>query len=338
MKQKVDSESEQPFIIHPRSWSARLAERLTEPLHLNILAAFVKLFGSYTMKIDFDLIRPRHYAFAILEAARFAQRQGVSTITIIEFGVAMGKGLLAMCDIAKQVSRETGVQFSVAGFDTGCGMPPPVDYRDHPDLYQAGDFPMNQEELARELPPNARLVIGDIKHTVPGFLAELSPEQPIGFAAIDVDYYSSAVEALKIFSGPDPTKYLPLTLVYLDDIVLPSHSRFTGELLAVEEFNQANAMRKIDKYRFLRSQRIFKQPRWISQVFLLHVFDHPIMNTTKARQPKIYADHPQRRRSRPYLISSIDQLLNDGWRSRRNHASRQSRLVSQGAGQYKGSA
>jgi hypothetical protein len=332
MKQNVHPRTDE-FVIRPRSWSARLAERLTEPLHLNILSAFVKVFGSYTMKIDFDLIRPRHYAFAILEAARFAQQQEVSALTIIEFGVATGQGLLAMCDIARQVSRETGIQFSVIGFDTGCGMPPPVDYRDHPDLYQAGDFPMNQEELVHKLPTNARLILGDIKHTVPNFLAEVAPAQPIGFAAIDVDYYSSAVEALKIFSGPDPTKYLPQTLLYLDDIVLPSHSRFTGELLAVDEFNQAHRMRKIDKYRFLRYQRIFKQPRWISQIFLLHVLDHPIMNRATGRQPKIYADHASQSRSKRYLNLSLDQLLGERWRTRKNHASRPGRFTDRRARQ-----
>lgn len=169
-------------------------------------------------------------------------------------------------------------------------MPELVDYRDHPYLYQAGDFPMDQEELRRKLPSNARLIIGDLKYTVTEFLEQLTPEQPIGFAAVDVDYYSSALEAFKIFSGPDPAQYLPLTLLYLDDIALPSHSRFTGELLAVEHFNQTHAMRKIDEHRFLCWQRISKQPQWIDQIFLLHVFDHPIMNTAGQCKLKVYSE------------------------------------------------
>jgi hypothetical protein len=289
MNRGVHTGEQQLFVIKPRTWSQRLAERFTEPLHLNIMAGFVRLFGSYSTKIDFDLIRPRKYAFPILEAARFAKEQGIRSITIIEFGVATGGGLLAMCDIASNVTRETGIHFSVVGFDTGCGMPEPFDYRDNPDLYQAGDFPMDQEQIRRRLPPNARLIIGDLKFTVTEFVEQLTPEQPIGFAAVDVDYYSSALEAFKIFSGPNPANYLPLTLVYLDDIVLPSHSRFTGELLAVEQFNQTHDLRKIDEYRFLRSQRIFKQPQWIGQMFLLHVFDHPIMKTAGHRKLKVYS-------------------------------------------------
>jgi hypothetical protein len=285
-----ESRSRGQFAIPQRTWSERLRERLAEPLHLNMLAALVKLFGSYTTQIDFDLIRPRKYAFPILEAARFAKELGIRSVTIMEFGVATGGGLLAMCEIARNITRETGIDLSVVGFDRGSGMPAPRDYRDHPDLYQAGDFPMDEELLRRRLPPNAPLIIGDLKDTVPEFLERLTAEQPIGFAAIDVDYYSSALEAFKIFSAPDPAKYLPVTLIYLDDIVLPSHSRFTGELLAVEQFNQMDSMRKIDEYRFLRSQRIFKQPRWIDQMFLLHVFDHPIMNTAGRRKLKVYAN------------------------------------------------
>jgi hypothetical protein len=148
---------------------------------------------------------------------------------------------------------------------------------------------MDQEALRRKLPANARLLIGELRDTVPRFLAELSPEAPIGFAAVDVDYYSSAVEALRIFADPMPSKYLPPPILYLDDIVLPSHSHFSGKLLAVEEFNAAHQHRKIDQHRFLRSQRIFKQARWIDQIFLLHVFGHPVMSTARSRPRKMYS-------------------------------------------------
>jgi len=277
------------FVIPRRTWIERYAERATEPLHLNLLALFVQVFGSFSSKIAFDLVRPRKYAFPALEAARAARDLGKREVTIIEFGVAAGGGLLGMCDLARGVTEVTGVEVKVVGFDTGAGMPPPLDYRDHPDLYQAGDFPMDQEALRKKLPANARLLIGELADTVPRFLAELKPEAPIGFAAVDVDYYSSALAALQIFADPNPSKYLPLPILYLDDIVLPSHSRFSGELLAVEEFNATHQHRKIDQHRFLRSQRIFKQARWIDQVFLLHVFDHPVMSTAGSRPRKMYS-------------------------------------------------
>ena len=277
------------FVVPRRTWIERFAERATEPLHLNLLALFVQVFGSFSSKVAFDLVRPRKYAFGTLEAARGARDQGKREVTIIEFGVAAGGGLLGMCDLAMRVTEITGVKIKVVGFDTGVGMPPPVDYRDHPDLYQAGDFPMDQESLRKKLPSNARLIIGELGDTVPRFLAELNTEAPIGFVAVDVDYHSSAVAALQIFADPIPSKYLPLPILYLDDIVMPSHSRFSGELLAVEEFNAAHQLRKIDQHRFLRSQRIFKQARWIDQIFLLHVFDHPVMHTAGSRPRKMYS-------------------------------------------------
>jgi hypothetical protein len=277
------------FVIPRRTWIERYAERATEPLHLNLLALFVQVFGTFSSKVAFDLVRPRKYAFATLEAARNARDLGKRKVTIIEFGVAAGGGLLGMCALARRVAEVTGVEIKVVGFDSGVGMPPPADFRDHPDLYQAGDFPMDQEALRKKLPANARLLIGELEDTLPSFLAELNPDAPIGFAAVDVDYYSSAVKALRIFADPIPSKYLPLPILYLDDIVLPSHSRFSGELLAVKEFNEAHKYRKIDQHRFLRSQRIFKQARWIDQMFLLHVFDHPVMSTAGSRPRKMYS-------------------------------------------------
>jgi hypothetical protein len=210
---------------------------------------------------------------------------------VAEFGVAGGDGMLNLCEIARQVAPLTGIEIKIVGFDTGRGMPPPRDYRDHPDLYQASDFPMNVERLRSALPANAELVLGELKDCVPGFARRLSADSPLGFAAIDIDYYSSAVEALALFANRDPQKYLPNTLLYLDDIIQLSNSRYTGELLAVEEFNTAHLMRKIDRHRFLRSERIFKSAAWIDQIFVLHVLDHPVMQALGAtRPPKVYSD------------------------------------------------
>jgi hypothetical protein len=269
----------------------RFLERLAEPIHLNLASAFVAGFGSYRTKVDFDLIRRRHYAYATLTAADLAKRHGLASITVAEFGVAGGDGLLNLSAIARRVSSITGIEIVVVGFDSGRGMPPPHDYRDHPDLYQAGDFPMNIDRLIRALPSNTSLVLGELGDTVSSFARRLSTRSPLGFVAIDVDYYSSAVEALALFANQDPRKYLPTTLVYLDDIVDISNSRFTGEMLAVEEFNAAHRMRKIDRHRFLRGQRIFRNAPWIDQIYVLHVLDHPVMQQLGATRPrKVYSE------------------------------------------------
>ena len=154
-------------------------ERQTEPLHLNVLAAFVWLFGSFRMKVAFDLVARQQYAFSILHAAERAKEFGKKGVTIVEFGVASGAGLLNMCKIAENASKSTGVEFRVFGFDTGTGLPPPHNYRDYPEAYREGDFPMDVDRLRAALPSFATLVIGDIEDTVPIFLDNLSLQHSI---------------------------------------------------------------------------------------------------------------------------------------------------------------
>ncbi len=100
-------------------------------------------------------------------------------------------------NLAKRITRATDISFDIYGFDTGSGMPPPQSYKDHPELYQAGDFPMAFDALAKNLDGNSRLIIGPLAETIVEFSARDFSNAPIGFISIDVDYYSSSVEALK---------------------------------------------------------------------------------------------------------------------------------------------
>lgn len=256
-------------------WRRLFVERLTEPLHLNLISIVVALVGSLRARVAFDLIVRQHHAFGLLKAADLARRTGVDTVTVLEFGVSSGAGLLNLCEIGRRVTRATGVRFDIVGFDTGQGMPPPVDYRDHPEYYSAGDFRMDRAALAATLPANCRVIYGNIAETVLEFRAGLTPAAPIGFVSFDVDYYSSTRAALGIFEGSDPRAYLPRIVVYLDDIAFEGHNEWCGELLAVEEFNAEHARRKIGKYNFLRNTRVFKNPAWIDHMYALYVLDHP---------------------------------------------------------------
>lgn len=260
-------------------------ERGTEPIHLNLLALLVALFGSYRAKVDFDLVVRQQYAFPILFAADSARKYGLKAVTIIEFGVAGGAGLFNMCRIAEKTGKATGIEFRVFGFDSGKGMPPAVDYRDLPETFQEGDFPMDVEMLTRSLPAFAKLVIGDLDDTVPAFLATASADAPIGFVAIDVDYYSSATKALRIFAA-EPNRYLPIVPVYLDDIGVDGSNPWTGELLAVDEFNRDNAFRKVAPFTLLRSRRVFKNTQWIDRMFAGHIHDHALRSPAIRRKKK----------------------------------------------------
>jgi hypothetical protein len=259
-------------------WERIFYERLTEPVHLNLLALGVALFGGFRSRVAFDLVIRHNHAYSILASADVARELGIRQLTLIEFGVAAGAGLFNMCGIAERVTRETGVGFEIVGFDTGKGMPAPQSYRDHPEIYQQGDFPMDPAVLRRALPGNARLVIGELKETVPAFLQTVPDAAPIGFVSVDVDYYSSTRDALALFDGR-PAQYLPRTLVYLDDLEHPSHNSWCGERRAVLEFNEARELRKIEQHAFLRSYRIFRNARWIDHMFTLHVLDHPTRAT-----------------------------------------------------------
>ena len=166
----------------------------------------------------------QQYAFPILYAADAAKQCGYKAVTIIEFGVAGGAGLLNMCRIAdaRAQPQASSLVFSVSIPEKACRRPSTIAIFQK--SFQAGDFPMDVERLKRALPDFAELVIGDIVDTVPEFLDSLSGETPIAFVAVDVDYYSSAKKALRVLTGR-PESYLPIVPVYLDDIGVDGSTR-----------------------------------------------------------------------------------------------------------------
>jgi hypothetical protein len=261
-------------LSEPRIWRRIYVERLGEPLIYNIASLFVALFGSVTRKIAYDLVLRQPYAFCILEAALLAKKHGMRELTLIEFGVANGAGLLNICMISDMVARETGVKFRIVGFDSGEGMPPARDYRDHPEKYFTGDFPVtDRDKLVASLPQNARIIFGDIKQALATFAREI--EAPIGFIAIDVDYYWSTKESLDVLLL-DAERYLPMVLMYFDDVQDIDDNVYCGELLAIQEFNASpHPMRRLCRANFLNELRLFKRAIWHKQIYIGHVFDHP---------------------------------------------------------------
>jgi hypothetical protein len=235
--------------------------------------------------VAWDLVVRPQNAYGILKAADSARRLGLKEISVLEFGVAAGAGLLNMARIAKKVQAITGVGIRVVGFDTGKGMPPAQDYRDHPEMYQESDYPMDVERLTKSLPPNAQLFIGDTKANIAKFLASSASEAPVGYVVVDVDYYSSTQTVLDVFKG-QPAQYLPITMVYLDDIWSENHNSACGELLAVKEFNQEQKYRLIERHPFLVTKRILQRAMWIRQIHFLHVFDHPTRFDVTRRDPR----------------------------------------------------
>lgn len=256
-----------------------LLRRLDEPVPLRFLALrwLDRRLGflDYQRKLNYGVLERPHFGHCLLRSATLASRLGHRRISAIEFGVAGGNGLLSLERHAEHVRRETGVEVAIYGFDTGTGMPPPTDHRDLPYLWQEGYFAMDADKLRARL-TSAKLVLGPVADTLGTFFEEESPP-PIGFVSVDLDYYSSTVSALRIFEA-DHRFLLPRVACYLDDMVGDldyAYNPFTGELLAVDEFNAAHDDIKIAAVRGLRhyGNRI---PRvWHEQIFVAHLFRHP---------------------------------------------------------------
>jgi hypothetical protein len=232
-----------------------------------------------------DVAERPHYLLGVLRAADQAKESGVSEISVVEFGVAGGAGLLRLQDYAEQVERETGVRVWVYGFDTGSGLPElSGDYRDHPELWTAGDYPMAQEALERRLSGRTELVLGKIGDTVPTFVRGRL-RAPVGFVAIDVDLYSSTCDALRILSLPE-RKTLIRVVIYLDDAEKMRFHRFAGELLAVEDFNKSNAGVKIDRWRGIKSHRPFPEHSWLDRMYVAYDLEAMSRVDTGTREPQ----------------------------------------------------
>ena len=75
--------------------------------------------------------RPQ-YIWGVLQGAALGKVLGIERISVIEFGIAGGAGLIAMERAAELAEEMVGIEINVYGFDTGVGMPKPADYRDVP--------------------------------------------------------------------------------------------------------------------------------------------------------------------------------------------------------------
>ena len=280
----------------------KLARLLNQPAHMLLLAAAVKLFGSTRAREKMGLLQPRpSYAYGMFRAADIARWTGKKRTTVIEFGVATGNGLRAMVDLAGLIERETGVSFRVVGFDAGGGLPRVEGFKDHPELWTPGDFGMiNRDELSRALAGRAELILGDIAETLPAFLGTMTADAPLGFISIDVDLYTSTVPALACLEiAPDLCN--PAVSVYLDDVSMFFANRWCGELAAVEEFNAAHELRKIDIDRSLPGSRPYKHLNWYDRMYAAHILDHPLRRQPH-RADSLSIDEDARRMLAEYLF------------------------------------
>jgi hypothetical protein len=242
-----------------------------QPFRLFVKHTLALLPCSVETRAKWDISARPHYLVGTLFAAERARAQGIFETSVIEFGVAGGNGLLTLQAEAEAVERATGVAIRVYGFDAGPGGLPNFcgDYRDHPDGWKPGDYPMDVDALRPKLAPRTTLILGDIRDTIERFHEDYSPG-PIGFMSIDLDLYSSTVAALRVL---DLCPILRHVAISCDDIDMMLCHRWAGELLAIDEFNQKHANLKIDRWRGLRNGRPFPEMGWIDTMFICHDLD-----------------------------------------------------------------
>lgn len=247
--------------------------------------------GDVSTKVHWGLYPYPYYAYGVYWSAFLAKRLAIPRITAIEFGVAGGRGLLALEKATMEIERALDVGIDVVGFDSGEGMPEPTDYRDLPHIWGRGFYQMDHAKLRARL-SKARLVIGDVRETI---AKEVRSGQlaPIGFVAFDLDYYSSTKAAFDVFEDDGPS-HLPRVHCYFDDVAandLGCMNKYVGELRAIHEFNAAHPTRKISIFEQLRLSRP-KWEHWQKKMYVMHDFAHPQYTTQVIPlEPK----HTQRR-------------------------------------------
>lgn len=232
----------------------------------------------YWRRVRLSLMRRPQYAYGIHRACGLAAKLGIPRITAVELGVAGGNGLVAMETNAAEIAELTGVMVDVVGFDTGGGLFEPADVRDMPYFFQAGAYAMDRPALEARL-RDARLVFGDAVDTVREFLD--SGPAPIGLVSFDMDVYSATKGVLDhLGDAADHELFLPRATVYFDDVAGfqgQDYNRFTGELLAIEEFNAEHQHVKLAEDRTFRTLPV--NHTWHHGTYTLHRFTHPAYET-----------------------------------------------------------
>lgn len=246
-------------MTNPQQRPATLKNKILRARYKNL---FLLEFGS----------RPYH-AYALFQAAEQAIALGHKTLSVIEFGVAGGNGMVSLEKHTAMISRFLDIKFEIYGFDTGEGLPELMGYKDVMHQWKKGSFPMDVERLRNRL-SRSTLILGNVKDTISSFYTQYNPA-PIGAIFFDLDLYSSTKDALKIFDC-DAGRLLPRVRCYFDDILgseVALTNEYMGEKLAISEYNAKSDMRKVTPVYHLHGKTLRK--KWYLKAYAHHAYDHP---------------------------------------------------------------
>ena len=222
-------------------------------IYVQILPDIHPKFGPHYKKAIVALLKvsrrnwKKNYTIGAILGALQAKNCGYNDITLIEFGVSTGGGFKSLMMVANEIRKEMNMKVRVVGFDNRSGLPKPLDFRDHPEIWNQSQFAMglNYEDIdAYTKRNNGEIIIGDISETLPKFSLDNSV---LAFASIDVDFYSSTKPITSWLSALSSEALLPASVLYFDDVINNwTFSSATGEALAIEEFNRDSNSRFIE--------------------------------------------------------------------------------------------
>lgn len=213
------------------------------------------------------------YAYCTYHAADLARRLGIPRISVIEFGVAGGNGLLFLRDFAARVRQALGVEVEVYGFDTGAGLPEVTALEDLPYWFRTSLYRMDQAALQAKLNP-AKLVLGNVADTVSTFFTQHNPA-PVGAIFNDLTLYTSTRDSLKLLDQP-VSRFLPRLFMYFDDVIgteIEMYSACNGQLLAISEFNRRQQAVHLGLNQNLLTRN---DVDYRYQVYYAHLRSHPL--------------------------------------------------------------
>ena len=259
----------------------RSIRRISQPLPLR--ARFIRRLlnhvriGSFETRLRAGALRRPDYATCLYYAALQAKRLGYSAMTAVELGVAGGRGLLSICEHAAAIQKELGIEFVIAGFDAGSGLPESDDPRDLKYYWSAGAFPMDLQALQQRLAGRAELILGNVADTCPNWTPQA--RAPLGMIAFDLDLYSSTAAALSLL---EKENVLPRIWCCFDDLMdLPQSSLtgFVGVAAAIRDFNEMPNRKLLQDN--LSPARVFAESPvewWHGKIHIYHRFTHPQYN------------------------------------------------------------
>ena len=235
-----------------------------------------KKIGSFEFRYSIGCLERMHYAYIVFNAANLAKKLKYNSVSVIEYGVAGGRGLLLLEYYAKEIKIIFDIDIQIYGFDMGSGLPDPDGYKDLPYHWKKGFFQMDIDGLKEKI-KRSRLILGNINQTSIDFFTKYNPA-PIGAVINDFDFYSSTKVGLSMISK-NPEKYLPRVFCYFDDTIgteIELYNDYSGERLAINEFNENN-----DNIKFSKAYNLLTPGNevWHHQIWNCHIFDHKDYNS-----------------------------------------------------------